>query len=104
MNRWFPLNRLLGTLLPPTKKKFSDARSVGTLDNRYTVFLSEKMPRSKILVGLLGEGFEIESRTVSHENGRDVPEIDVVLTKDPLFYKGELAYWGFINVLDMGML
>lgn len=75
---------------------FEDAEFVGELLNRFNVYTSDDMPENLILVARLGDGFEHEVT----EQG-PIPQINLSVAKDPRFFKGEIAWWTTITILDL---
>lgn len=70
----------------------------GVINNRYMVCVNEAMPCDKILVGLLGNGLEYQ---LPSSNSGGIPMVQLKVTNNPKLAKGELAYWTFVNLLDM---
>lgn len=77
--------------------QFDDVEKVGEMMMRYDMLLSKDLPKNRILVARLGEGFEYKLKSTVG----GIPEVDLCITKDPRFYKNELSWWTFVNVLDM---
>ena len=88
---------LKGDTLP--NADFEDATPIATLNNRFTVLLSDSLLENKIMVGLLGEGFEYRYGKTPKED--EIPIIDLVITQNPRLFKGEVSYWGFVELLDI---
>jgi len=74
------------------KDCFSDAELIGCLDNRYFVYQSDKLSDTILLIGRFGDGVEMIFETKD-----DVPNVNVVISKNPLFAKGQVSYWGFLK-------
>lgn len=89
----------------PCKRRFVDAKLEGNLNNKFDVYLSEEMPGNKILVGRFGDGIEVEIiPPPTPIMPGAIANVEIVMTKNPLLYKGEVSYRGFIKVMNMGIL
>lgn len=77
----------------------SSVFKVGMLDNRYFVLVSNELPSYRLLVCSLGEG--LEYRWDNSNPATSVPHINITLARDPKYFKNELAYWTFINILGV---
>lgn len=85
------------------KKDFVDAKHIGTLLNRFGIYESRSLPVDKILVGRFGEGIKY---TFALPGPTGMPQIssvsvDIATESDTLYYKGEVAYWGFVKIAGL---
>lgn len=78
---------------PSSRDLFEDATKVGILNNTMAVYLSDyEFPLGKALLICEGRGIEMILR-----GDREMPVIDVRMATDPLYFKGEASWWGFID-------
>lgn len=77
--------------------EFDDAIQMGSLNGRFAVFKSQSIPEDKMLLGLAGHGVDFR---MSNTNPMD---IEVVKTDNPYHQVGQVAYWAYVQILDMGL-
>lgn len=78
---------------------FVDAKPIGILDRKLTVFSSKEMPGNRLLIGRHGDGFEY----VVWDSNSTIPEININLSTKPHLQKGQVAFWGFIEILHVSL-
>lgn len=83
------------------KDCFSDAELIGCLNNRYFVYQSDKLSNTMLLIGRFGDGAELIYETKDDDDDVDgvdyIPNVNVIISKNPLFAKGQVSYWGFLK-------
>jgi hypothetical protein len=88
---------------------FVDADYIGIYNSRFRLFETNKLPANQILLGRLGDGFFTKYLPQTPATpGNPIPTINIqIATANPniheekIFMKNEVAYWGFIKVLDI---
>lgn len=80
---------------------FSDARRMGTLNNRMAVYVSDSIPENQILVGRVGVGFEFKVRKPTTKDS--IPEIDVNKSTKKFDQPGQIQYWNLVELLDTNL-
>lgn len=76
--------------------EFDDAVQMGVINNKYAVFKSASIEPNKILIGLAGNGLDYIVNYVS-----STPEIEVVCTDNPYKQREQVAYWNYLEILDI---
>lgn len=77
--------------------KFDDAALVGVLNNNCLVYVSKfEFPPNKALLICEGRGIEMILRSEIID-GKEATEINVRMATEPLYFKGEASWWGFID-------
>jgi hypothetical protein len=91
-----------------TNRKFVDAKCIGMFNNRFLVFETDKLPNNQILMGRFGDGlfFKQQPSTIQGTGMSAVviPNFQVLIAQPDTgknYMKNEVAYWGFIKVLDI---
>jgi hypothetical protein len=81
---------------------FDDAEYFGDLCEKYEIYISDVLPENKILLGRKGEGITM---TYRNNPNSSIPEIDVkVVSPEYAYQRGDVEFWGFITILDMGLI